>query len=69
MKDDRTPGEIQTEIDQIENDIQILRSRKQIEDSECAICNKTGCEVISFIHKKPVHAECFTLSLTNKKGR
>ena len=57
-EDTRSAEEIQAEIDGIENDIQILKSRKQIEDAKCAVCKKDGCNVISFKHQKPVHADC-----------
>jgi len=63
MSDDKSPEDVQQAIDDIENDIEILKSRKRIEDSKCAICKKDGCEVISFKHGKPVHADCL-----HKKG-
>jgi len=58
MSDKRDPEEVRQELEQIERDIKILKSRKMIEDSKCAICNKDGCDVISFEHRKPVHAKC-----------
>jgi len=45
-------------LNALEKQLETLKNREQLERQECAICHKKGCNVISFILKKPVHSGC-----------
>jgi hypothetical protein len=58
----KSKEEVIEELKKLDNELGVLNERDKLLKQKCKVCGLTGCDVLSFKHRGPVHTKCITSS-------
>lgn len=55
------------DLQKLETEIDVMDTQQKLYGCKCRICGEIGCDVLSLIHKGPVHHRCHVMELQKQE--